>query len=127
MSITGNPIFNKLIGSAMEHYGVGNTVKLVIYTFTGADSELGIAGTSVQNKTDISPEPLLSAIKVDWVLRSGGNFRFSDVVMTVAKAALTEADAMNKETEFEINGDIHIILTVTPAASTWEFVVRRKL
>lgn len=127
MSFSGNPSIARLLESAMTHYGVGNVVELVTITRSGADADMGIAGSINEVPSVIVPEPLLSAISTDMVIKNGAAFLYSDTRMSVAKSALTEAVAMDEKTEFNINGDRHVIVAVTPSSSSWEFVVRRRL
>jgi hypothetical protein len=122
-----NPAIAKLIGSAMAHHAVGNAVSAIGVTRQNSDPDLGQGGTATEVETPINPEPMLSAIRVDTVLRSGDALRFSDLRMSVQKDALPEAVAMNITTEFHVNGVRYKVVTVTPAPSTWEFIIRRAI
>jgi hypothetical protein len=122
-----NPTIQKLIGSAFAHHAVGNTIVAVTQAHQNADPDLGQAGTVTEVDTPVTPEPLLSAIRVETVLRSGDALRFSDLRMSVQKDSLPEAIAMNIATEFDINGERYKVVAVTPAPSTWEFIIRRAI
>lgn len=126
MSFTGNPAFARILGSAMEHYATGNDCEVVAISRANADADLGNSGTTTETPSVLDPEPLLSAITTEAVDRSGGAFWYSDTRMSVLKTALTEDVAMDEKTEFNINGERHIVLAITPCPTTWEYVIRRK-
>lgn len=127
MGLLGHPSIQGLIASAQAHYASGNVVQLVVTNRSGADEDLGVGGTPTQVVTTITPEPFINAISIDAVLRNQTTFRFSDMRMTVAKSALTDEQATAKNTQFMVNGILYDVIVVDPLASSYEFVIRRKL
>lgn len=127
MSLNANAGIQRLLGSVMEHYGEGNVVQLVTITHTNGDRDMGNPGTIEEAFTTLSPEPLLQAVPAALVRANGSAFRYSDEQMTVQKAALDADVANDEKTEFNINGDRHQVVGMTPCPNSWTFVVRRKL
>lgn len=115
-----------LVRENLAHIARGNVIKMVTKTRSGADKDLGIAGTVTETIVDVVPEPYVNAVPVPTVQRSGGAFRYSDLKMTVAKTSMTFEQAMSLETGFDINGERYQILTPTAGPSAYEFIVRKE-
>lgn len=124
--IVGNPALQSLVGGAMRHYAVGNVVSLVTISRTGGDPDLGVSGTETETLREMANEPLLAAIAIQSVVKSGGALKFSDLRMTVAKSDLTQAEAETEKSEFDVNGGRYAAIAMTPHELTWEFVIRKK-
>jgi hypothetical protein len=100
---------------------LGNVVEIIV-----KDGGRGnLKGTSVVNKRKIEPEPKLWAVRPKVVTLSGGRLRFSDLRMSVLSGALTESEAVAKDTEFLINGDRFRVIFVKREPQSWEFFIRQ--
>jgi hypothetical protein len=115
-----------IIPEMERHYARHNAIQIVLKTKQSADKDLGIGGTVTENVSDISPEPFINAMNVQAIQQNGGAFRYSDLKMTMARESVAEDIAIDLHTEWSINGDRYITIALTPGASAWEFVIRRK-
>lgn len=127
MGLIGHPSIQRIIASAQDHYAQGNVVQFVLTSRSGADEDLGVSGTATPNTRNISPEPFLNGISVDAVMKGNGAFKFSDLRMTVAKDAMTDSEALDQKGQFIVNGNTFDVITCTPNASSYDFVIRRKV
>jgi hypothetical protein len=126
MSIARSPIA-WLVPEIEAHYHKGNSISMITYIKSGsADKDLGMGGTVTPKITLIQPEPHINAIKVEVVNGSNGAFRFSDLVMTMARQSATFESTIDLHTEWNVNGDIYQTIAITPGPSIWEVVLRRK-
>lgn len=124
MALNPSPVAN-IFPQIMAHTRKGNVIQMVTY-LPATDKDFGMGATDNPNICNIHPEPFVNAIRIAAVVKSGGAFKFSDLMMTVAKNSISEANALDQHTEWNVNCDRYETIAVTPGPTAWEFVIRRK-
>src|SRR5882724_4871273 len=111
---TNNPKIAKIFANAMAHSPKGNVVRFIAVS-ESSDGYLGTPGQLQRVARDMKYEPRVCAIPVDVVRKNGSMYRYSDMVMLVAKDDLTDEEANDSANEFLINDVAYSIKNFRPA------------